>query len=114
MLNKTIPDNAAQFDIMPFPYEDEIDATLATDKRIDIYEDNLDEVEIEEPDYEFDDTVVDSDDIEDPTVEDYDAEEFAAAEKELIDNPFEDDDTIDAAIGNDIDDDVYIDLDDEE
>ena len=115
MLNKTIPDNAANFDIMPFPYEDEIDAALATDKRIDVYDDNIDEVEIDEPDYEFDDTVIDSDDgIEDSTVEDYDAEEFAAAEKELISNPFEDDDTIDAAIGNDEDSDLYIDLDDED
>lgn len=115
MLNKTIPDNAANFDIMPFPYEDEIDAALATDRRIDVYDDNIDEVEIDEPDYEFDDTVIDSDDgIEDPTIEDYDAEEFAAAEKELISNPFEDDDTIDAAIGNDEDSDLYIDLDDED
>jgi hypothetical protein len=105
MLNKTIPDDAVNFDIMPFPYEDEIDAALATDKRIDVYEENLDDVEIEEPDYEFDDTVIDSDDAgtEDATVEDYDAEEFAAAEKDLISNPFEDDEMIDAAIGNDED-----------
>ncbi len=116
MLNKTIPDNAANFDIMPFPYEDEIDAALATDKRIDVYNDNLDEVEIDEPDYEFDDTVIDSDDAgtEDATIEDYDAEEFARAEKDLISNPFEDDEMIDAAIGNDKDSDLYIDLDDED
>jgi hypothetical protein len=54
----------------------------------------------------FTDDTVDADDLEDASLEDYDAEEIAAAEKELISNPFEDDEVIDAAIGNDDGDDI--------
>jgi hypothetical protein len=104
LFNKTIPDNAADFDIMPF--EDEIDAAIASDARVAAMEENLDDVEIDEPDYEFTDDAIDADDLEDTDLEDYDAEEIAAAEKELISNPFEDDEVIDAAIGNDDGDDI--------
>jgi hypothetical protein len=104
LFNKTIPDDTCDFDIMPF--EDEIDAAIASDARVAAMEENLDDVEIDEPDYEFTDDTVDADDLEDASLEDYDAEEIAAAEKELISNPFEDDEVIDAAIGNDDGDDI--------
>lgn len=100
---KTIP----EYDIdVSTIFEDAIDTALASD-------DSIDDIEVKED--EFEDDIVDTnisyeDDDIDNSLEGIDADDIIAAERDIAFNPFEDDEIIDAAIGDDKDIDFDIDV----
>jgi hypothetical protein len=111
--DQTIPSSDSYDSVCCF--DDEVDAALAPDFRVSKMVNELSEVEIDdEDDNEYiDDVDITNDDIEDPDVEDVDAEDLKDAEKDIMANPFEDDEVIDAAIGDSDTDELDIDLDED-
>ena len=101
---KTIP----EYDIdVSTIFEDAIDIALASD-------DSIDDIEVEED--ESEDDIVDTDisyedDDIDNSLEGVDADDIIAAERDIAFNPFEDDEVIDAAIGDDKDINFDVDVD---
>lgn len=100
---RPIPDDT--FDVSTI-FEDAIDTALAVD-------DSIDDIEVKED--ESEDDIVDTDinygdeDI-DNSLEGIDANEIIAAERDIAFNPFEDDEIIDTAIGDDKDIDFDVDI----
>lgn len=91
------------------PIEDEIDCAILNDEQFATSLSNIDNAEstaIEEIDDREEEDLVDpnvdySEDIHSADMVDMDADDMIAAERDLMLNPFEDDDIIDTAIEND-------------
>ena len=102
-MHRPIPNDS--FDVSMI-FEDAIDTALAVD-------DSIDDIEVKED--ESEDDIVDTDisyegeDI-DNSLEGIDANEIIAAERDIAFNPFEDDEIIDTAIGDDKDIDFDVDI----
>lgn len=91
------------------PIEDEVDCAILNDEQFAASLSNVDNAEptsIDEIDDKEDEDLVDpnvdySEDIHSADMVDMDADDMIAAERDLMLNPFEDDDIIDTAIEND-------------
>jgi len=118
MFEKTIADNS--FDSI-FGIEDSIDAAIIGDEYVDEELANMkadadagvlntpisEELDGDEFSADEDEDIIDSDmdyeeDLSDPDPVESDAIDYIEAEKELIKNPFEEDETIDIAINGDL------------